>query len=192
MSRSRSMGIIPLLLIVIPTIGSAGTISIGYEFGRMAFNEFRHFAGEIGYRSDNRHALRIAFFNVALSERHLSSSEASAVEGDDVEGLWRGVDLFYDYPASKNVFISPSVGYHDNKYTHTILGESVRHASPSVGLAFTYLGDEVFGMEQLYWRFSLSFGYNLEEQGESRLGDSIVRGDTFGITPAIYVGYEIE
>ena len=155
----------------------------------MVFNEFRHVAGELGIGFSNAHSVRVAFFNVALSERHLSSGEASVVDGENVEGLWRGVDLYYDYPVARNIYLSPSVGYHDNRYTHTVLGTSVRHASPAAGFAVSYLGDSVFGEDRLYWRFSLAFNYYFEDQEDTILGDSTVNGVSFGMTPAIFVGY---
>ena len=189
MSRTMRLGVIPLLFLSNPSAGSTDSFFVGYEFGQMAFNEFKHVAGEIGYSFENRHAVRIALFDVALSERHLSSDEASAVEGDNVRGLWRGVDLYYDYPVTKNIIISPSIGHHDVEYTHTVLGTSVRQSSPSAGVAVSYLGDDVFGFEQLYWRFSLTFRYNFNEQEDTNLGDSIVKGDSFGFIPAIYIGY---
>ena len=102
------------------------------------------------------------------------------------------MDLYYDYPITTNVFVSPSVGYHDTKYTHTVLGTSVRHTSPSIGFSVSYLGDDVLGLESLYWRFSLTLGYNLKEQRESILGESVVKGDPFGIVPAIAIGHEFE
>ena len=183
------LGIIPLLFLSNPSIGSTDSFFVGYELGQMAFNEFKNVAGEFGYSFNNKHSVRIALFNVALSERHLSSNEASVVEGDNVKGSWHGVDLYYDYPVTKNIFISPSIGYHDTKYTHTVLGTSVRHSSPSAGVAVSYLGDDVLGFEQLYWRFSLTFRYNFNEQEDTNLGGSIVQGDSSGFTPAIYIGY---
>ena len=182
-------GIILLLFLSNPSIGSTDSFFAGYEFGQMAFNKFKHVAGEIGYSFENKHAVRLALFNVALSERHLSSGEASVVEGDNVTGIWRGVDLYYDYPVTRNILISPSIGYHDNEYTHTVLGTSVRQTSLSAGVAVSYIGDDILGFDQLYWRFSLTFRYNLSEQEDTNLGESIVRGDSSGFTPAIYVGY---
>lgn len=190
MSKTMRLGIIPMLFLCVPSTGSANSFFVGYELGQMAFNEFKHVAGEIGYSFENKQAVRIALFNVALSERHLSSDEASAVEGDNVEGLWRGVDLYYDYPVSKNIFISPSIGYHDHEYTHSVLGTSVHHFSPSAGFALSYLGDDILGLEKLYWRFSLTFKHNFKEQEETILGDSIVKGASSGFIPAIYIGYE--
>ncbi len=82
MSRAKRLGIIPLFFLIVPSIGSAGSLSVGYELGQMALNEFKHVAGEIGYSFESEHAVRFALFHVALSERHLSRDEASAVDGD--------------------------------------------------------------------------------------------------------------
>ena len=181
-----------LLLLLIPSVGNTGSLFVGYELGEMALNKFRHFAGEVGYQFDNNHALRIGLLNVALSERHLSSGEASAVEGDDVEGLWRGIDLYYDYPITDTIFVSPSVGYHDIIYTHRVLGSSVGSASGTAGIALSFTGDIVPGITALYWRFSLTFNYSFEEQEEAILGETLVSDGAFDFVPFIFVGYTFE
>ena len=81
---------VALYLLAFSPISSASSVFVAYEFGEMAFNDFKNFAGEIGYNFDNKHSVRVSYINVALSERHLSSNEASAVDGENVEGLWRG------------------------------------------------------------------------------------------------------
>lgn len=191
MIRAIRQGIVFLVLSV-PSVGAAGSFSVGYEFGEMILNEFKHFAGELSYSFENEHALRMAVFNVALSERHLSSNEASAVEGDNVEGLWHGVDLYYDYPLTENIFVSPSIGYHRNKYTHTVLGTSVSNSTGTAGFALSYLGEDVLGIEKLHWRFSLTFNHSFNEQEEEVLGESIVQGESFAFVPLIFVGYEFK
>lgn len=158
----------------------------------MILNEFKYFAGELTYSFENEHAFRMAVFNVALSERHLSSNEASAVEGENVKGLWHGVDFYYDYPLTKNIFVSPSIGYHRNKYTHTVLGTSVSNSTGSAGFALSYLGEDVLGIEELYWRLSLTFNHSFNEQKEEVLGESIVQGGSFSFVPLIFVGYEFK
>jgi len=40
----------------------------------------------------------IAYQNVKLTEAHLSSSFAGAVDGENVTGLWHGYGLLYDIP----------------------------------------------------------------------------------------------
>ena len=191
-NRAISIRILPLFFLAMPSTGSASSWSVGYDIGQMAFNDFKYVAGELVYSFESERALRFAFFNVALSERHLSSGEASAVDGDNVEGLWRGVDLYYDYPITEKIFISPSIGYHDQTFTHTLLGTSVGYSSPSAGFALSYFEVGNLGIEKLYWRFSLTFGYRLKEQEDATLGDSIVSGDAFSFIPAMFIGYEFD
>ena len=189
MSRAIGAGILSLCFLTIPSTVSASSWHVGYDIGQMAVNDFKYIAGEVGYRFENNHALRLAVFNVALSERHLSSGEASVVKGDNVEGLWRGMDLYYDYPVTNNIFISPSIGYHEETYTHTVLGTSVGYSSPSAGFALSYLDIDNFGLKNLYWKFSLNFQYIFQEQEDEMLGDSIVNRDSFSFTPAMFIGY---
>lgn len=192
MNKPIRLGLLPLFMMAFPLTGSAGSLHIGYDFGQMAANGFKHVAGEISYSFENEHALRIAVFNVALSERHLSSNEASAVDGNNVEGIWRGLDLYYDYPVTKNIFVSPSLGYHDHKFTHTVLGTSVDQSRGTAAVALSYLDDGILGFENLYWRFSIAAKYDLTEQDEQILGDAIVSGDSLGIALALSIGYEFE
>ena len=140
----------------------------------------------------NNTSVRFAFLNVALSERHLSSSESSAVDGDNVEGLWRGGEIIYDYPFFKNIYLSSSVGFYDSKYSHTILGESVRQKSPTVSLALSYKGDGVFKIPSTYWRFSVSYRHYFKPIPETLLGESLVSGDSGEITPIIFLGYRFD
>lgn len=185
--------LIGLCFLLSPGSATAGSFFAGYEFGEMAFNEFKHVAGEVGYKFDSKKALRISFFDVALSERHLSSSEARAVDGRDVEGSWRGIDVYYDFPVTDNIYISPSVGYHDTVYSHTILDQSVSNASSSAGFAVSYLGDNVLGFSQLYWRFSLTFTHRFNPQDKTILGNTVINEESFFETiPLIFVGYRFE
>lgn len=168
------------------------TIFVGYEFGQMVFNDFQNFAGEIGYPLKNNNTIRLSFLNVALSERHLSSSEAIAVDGDNIEGLWRGAELLYDISITDHIFIGPSVGHYDTEYSHTILDESVRKKSTTAGLALSYSDNDIFGLNNLYWRFSLSFRHYFNPIQRTTLGESVVTGGSSEVTPAIYIGYRFK
>jgi len=189
MNKAIREGVLPFFFIIIPSTVSANSWHVGYDIGQMAFNDFKYLAGEVGYRFENDHALRLAVFNVALSERHLSSDEASVVDGDNVRGLWRGVDLYYDYSVTKSLFVSPSIGYHDQTFTHTVLGTSVSHTSLAAGFALSYFEEDILGFENLYLRFSLTFGHKFNEQSDAILGDSIVSRDSFSFVPALFIGY---
>jgi len=165
---------------------------VGYEFGEMAFNDFKNIAGEVGYTFENKQSLRLSYLNILLSERHLSSSEASAVDGDNVEGLWRGADIYYDFPIKNNYFVSPYVGYYDMKFSHTVLAESVRYKTASAGFAVSYFGDSILGVDELYWRFSLTFGYFFNELDKTTLGETVVNGGSVNFIPQIFVGYDFK
>ena len=73
------------------------TLFFGYETLEMTMNKFQNFAGEVGYRFDDKNQLRLMIGEVNLTERHLSSKwEAAAVDGDNVEGYFRIYELYYD------------------------------------------------------------------------------------------------
>jgi hypothetical protein len=48
-------------------------IFIGYETLEMVMNKFQYFAGEVGYRFNTEHQMRLMIGVVKLTERHLSS-----------------------------------------------------------------------------------------------------------------------
>lgn len=192
MNKAISVGLVPFIFLAIPSTGSASSWHVGLEFGQMAFNGFKHVAGEVGYSFENDHALRIALFNVALSERHLSSNEASIVDGDDVKALWQGIDLYYDYPITKQFFISPSIGYHDQTFTHTVLGTSTDYYTPSAGFALSYSEVDILGIDKLYWRFSVTFGYRFNGPFDATLGDTSVSLGSISMVPALFIGYKFD
>ena len=177
------------VLVMFSTQVLGASAFVGYELGQMAFNGFRHFAGEVGYELDNKSSIRFAFLNVALSERHLSSDEASAVKGDNVEGLWRGAEFLYDIPVTQHVFVSPSAGYYDTTYSHTILNQSVSSKSTTGGIVLSYRDTGIFGFNEFYWRFSIAYRHYFNPVKKTDLGDSKVSGDNSEFTPAIFVGY---
>jgi len=181
-----------LLVLCLPSTSYASSVFVGYDLGEMAFNDFKHFSGEVGYRFENDNAVRLSYFNIALSERHLSSNEAAAVDGDNVEGLWRGLDIYYDLPISNGFFFSPAIGYHDYRYSHVFLEESVRFKSAATSVAVSYLGDDFLGIDNIYWKFSIAFTYRFSPHERTILGDSVVNGGVFDYYPQLFIGYEFE
>lgn len=166
-----------------------GSVFIGYEFGEMAFNDFKHFAGEIGYSLKDNKAVRVSVLNIALSEEHLSSNSARSVDGDNVFGLWRGLELFYDQPIRKNLSWSITGGYFDTEYQHTQLTESVTHKTASIGVALSYGEPSLFGINNLYWRFTLPLRYYFKPLDRTMLGDAVINRSTYEYNPWIYIGY---
>lgn len=169
---------------------------IGYDFGEMAFNRFQNFAGEIGLRFKNDHTLRFVYLNVKLTEQHLSSNFANAVDGKNITGLWNGYELLYDLPIYrfKNgrtlIYGGLSAGYHNNTYQHTILDESLEHKSGTVGFDVGFRETNVFKIKGLYINFQIPFRYNFKTLEETQLGNSTINKSVLSQTISFFVGYE--
>jgi len=169
---------------------------IGYDLGEMAFNEFKNFAGEIGVKFNNKHTLRFVYLNILLTEAHLSSDFANAVDGDNVTGHWKGYELVYDVPVFKFknnkslIYGGLTSGFHDNSYQHTILDESVEHKSATVGFDIGYRETGIFKIEGLYINFQIPFRYKFNPLEETMLGDARVNRSVFGNTISFFIGYE--
>jgi len=146
----------------------------GYNVGEMAFNDFQHFAGEIGYQLEGGNILKLAHMNVKATEEHLSSSFARAVDGDDVKGLVQGWELFYTFQFLGDWYFGPSVGYYKEEYQHTQRDSSLSGESVTLGLAVGYREENVFGINWLYCDFSIPFRYSLNPFDTTRLGDTTV------------------
>ncbi|MGD9211716.1 MAG: hypothetical protein PVI90_13100, partial [Desulfobacteraceae bacterium] len=87
----------------------------------MAMNEFQNFAGEIGYRFNEKNRVRLTIMEVKTTERHLSNEyEAVSVDGKNVKGYLRGYEVNYDRFFSKSWYVSANMGYWNNTYEHTI------------------------------------------------------------------------
>jgi len=188
MNLLRPVALVLLLCTFFSTSNALATTYIGYELGEMTLNKFKRFAGEIGYQFDNHATLRLVYLDVVLSEKHLASNFAGAVDGGNVEGLLRGVEIYYDYPVTKNIFIGASTGKFNLKYNHTTLDESVESQSNTLGFALSYVGDVSSNFEQLYWRFSGTFRYYFDPIEETMLGESIVNDGQYAIVPWIFIG----
>lgn len=172
------------------------SIFIGYDLGEMAFNKFQNFGGEIGYKNKNDHSIRFVYLNIKLTEEHLSSGFANAVDGDNVTGLWHAYNLYYDIPVFrfKNgtsfIYGGLSAGYHENSYQHTSLEESVMHKSAIVGFDIGLRESNIFKVEGLYINLQIPFSYKFNTLEETKLGDATVNRSVFGQTISFFVGYE--
>jgi len=169
---------------------------LGYDLGEMAFNKFQNFAGEVGFNLKNQHAIRFVYLNIKLTEDHLSSDFARAVDGDNVTGHWVGYELFYDVPLYrfKNgdtyIYGGLSAGYHKNSYEHTVLAESFDHQTGTVGLGVGFRDTNVFGIKGLYMNFQIPVRYNFNKLEETKLGNSTVNKVVVDQTISFFVGYE--
>lgn len=164
---------------------------IAYDLGEMAFNKFRNFGGEAGVKFGNQHMLRFVYMNVKLTEGHLSSDFAQAVDGDNVEGLMKGYELFYDVPVYKTLYLGTGVGYYNDYYNHTILEDaSVENTSPTLGIAISFRESNLFKVKGLYYNFSVPIRYYFNKLEETNLGDSIVNEHLIQNNIWFFIGYE--
>ena len=180
----------------IETNNTKPSVYIGYDLGEMAFNRFQNFSGEIGVKFKNEHTIRFVYQNVKLTEEHLSSDFANAVDGENVSGLWNGYELLYDIPiypfksGNSLVYGGLSVGYHENLYQHTILNESVEHKTGTVGFDIGFRETNIFKVKGLYINLQIPFRYNFNRLEETKLGETTVNESVFGQTISFFVGYE--
>ena len=164
---------------------------LAYEFGEAAFNRFQSLSGEMGLRFANEHMIRLSHMNVKLTEEHLSSDFAGAVEGSDVEGKFFGFEVFYDFPVfTEGLYIGPSVGYYKNEYLHTVLDERFKNNSATIGLGIGYREKNVFGVKGLYYMLSFPMRTPLNPIEESMLGNTTIENNRFDNNIWFFVGYE--
>jgi hypothetical protein len=164
---------------------------IAYDFGEAAFNQFKSLGGEVGIRFKNDHLLRLAHTNLHLTEKHLSSSFAKAVDGKNVKGKQFGFELFYDFPVFvKGLYLAPSVGYYDNEYTHTILNEKLEKSSFTVGTAISFTEKDLFKVKGLYYRVSVPVRFNFDPIKETKLGNTTIKSNRFDNNIWFFVGFQ--
>lgn len=164
---------------------------IGYDLGEAAFNGFQSLGSEVGLKFKNNHILRFSYTNLNLSEKHLSSDFAKAVDGKNVKGKQVGYEVFYDFPVFiDGLYISPSAGYYDHLYTHTVLDESLENSSFTLGGAVSFTETDLFKLEGLYYRFSIPMRFNFNPIEETKLGETTIKSNAFDNSIWFYIGYE--
>lgn len=163
---------------------------IAYDLGEMAFNKFQNFSGELGVKFSNQHMLRFVYSNVKLTEGHLSSDFAKAVDGDNIEGLHKSYELIYDIPIYKYFYMGAIGGYINDNYNHTILDESVSNNTVAFGGTFSYRETNIFKVKGLYYNFSVPIRYYLSPLEETRLGESVVNKHLIENSIWFFIGYE--
>lgn len=150
---------------------------IGYETFEMTMNKFQNFAGEVGYRFNEKDQIRLMIGEVKLTERHLSSSwEAAAVDGDNVEGYFRIYELYYDryFGKRKNFYYSGNVGYVKDEYNHLISDNGLENETVTIGFSIGYRKENIFGIKHLYTNISLPFRFYLNDIPETQWGETTI------------------
>lgn len=164
---------------------------IAYETLEMSMNDFKNFAGEIGYRYDQKRQVRLTIAEVELMEKHLSSDwQAYGVDGSDVEGYLRGYELNHDWFFSGGWYYSANIGYFNDTYQHTILDEKINNETLTVGSGIGYITSELFGVKHLYLNFSNPIRVYFNSIKETQLGDTTIRTHFIVNNMWLFIGYK--
>jgi len=172
--------------------GDYSTFFIGYETLEMTMNKFQNFAGEIGYRFDDKNQIRLMVGEVQLTERHLSSKwEAAAVEGNDVEGYFRIYELYYDhyFGKKKNWYYGGSIAYVRDKYDHLISDNKIDHETATIGFSIGYKKEKLFGIKNLYLNAAIPFRYYFDDIPETQWGETKILPHKYVNNIWLFVGY---
>lgn len=149
---------------------------VAYETLEMAMNEFRNFAGEVGYRLDPKYQVRLTIMEVDLTERHLASQwESAAVDGKNVEGYFRGYEAHVDRFFAASWYVSGAIGYYKDQYAHTQLDESLENRTLTVGSGIGYSRANLFGIRGLYFNFDSPVRYYFNPIKERKWGETTIR-----------------
>lgn len=164
---------------------------VGYELLEMSMNEFKYFAGEVGYRFNPKHQLSLSIGEVDLTERHLSSNEAAAVDGDNVEGYFRVYELTYSrfFGRRKVWHYGANVGYVYDEYDHLISDNEIKNHTLTAGVNFGYQKMDLFNVKHLYLRALIPIRYNFNSIPEQQWGETKIREHKFVPNTWLFVGY---
>ena len=164
---------------------------VAYESLEMSMNNFKNFAGEIGYRFNQKNQLRMTIMEVKLTERHLSSGwEATAVDGKNVEGYLRGYEMHYDRFFSKHWYVSANLGYYDDTYNHTKLDEGLENKTVTLGTGIGYTHNHLFGIKHFYLNLSIPVRYYFNPIEKTKLGETTIRPHVVVNNMWLFFGYK--
>lgn len=162
---------------------------VSYEITEMVVNDFRHFAGEAGFRFGRRHQARLTVMEVAVTERDLSGWWSAAVEGDSVAGYLRVYEASLDRFFRGNWYAGINAGYIGNEFHHVALPERIRNETLTAGIAFGYSRSRVLGIGPLHINFTVPVRYYFHGIPETRLGGATVRAHRVVPNAWLFIGY---
>lgn len=164
---------------------------VGYELLEMSMNEFKYFAGEVGYRFNPKHQLSLSIGEIDMTERHLSSNEAAAVDGDNVEGYFRIYELTYSrfFGKRKLWHYGANVGYVYDEYDHLISDNEIKNHTLTAGVNFGFQKMDIFKIKHLYLRVLIPIRYNFNSIPEQEWGETTIREHKFVPNTWLFLGY---
>ncbi len=159
----------------------------------MGMNEYKNFAGEVGFKISNKGQLRLAVMEVELTERHLSNKyEAFAIIGGNMTGYLQAYELSYDFISpNSNWLYFISAGYVHDVYQHTIQADQrIDNHTTTAGFGFGYKIKNFLYVPSLYLHFSMPFRYYFNSIPETKLADSTVREHKFVNNIWLFLGLD--
>lgn len=157
-------------------VSASSSNFVTLELFELTMNDFQNFAGEIGHRFNDRYQARLSIMDIHLTERHLRSAEAAAIDGKNVEGEFRGYEVNLDRYFTQNWYASLNAGYYTDIYQHQILmDQRIKNETFTIGTGVGYLKQNLFGLKNAYVNFNVPLRYYFNSIDETTLGETTVR-----------------
>ena len=163
---------------------------VSYEITEMVVNYFRYFGGEVGFRFDQKHQVRLTVMEVVVSERDLAGWWSAAVEGKGVEGYLRVYEISVDRFFGGNWYAGANAGYIANEFRHVTLPQRIWNETPTIGIAIGYSRANVFGIRHLHINFTMPVRFYFNGIEETKLGDATVRTHKIVPNTWLFIGYK--
>lgn len=173
-------------------VSASSSIFVAFELFELSMNDFEKYAGEIGYRLNDSYQLRLTFMDIKLSERHLSSAEAVAIDGPNVEGVFRGYEVNLDKYFTKHWYFSLNLGHYTDIYRHQILTDQrLKNNTFTVGTGVGFFKNNPFGIRNAYVNFNVPLRYYFDSIEETMLGDTRVREHSVVNNFWLFIGFHL-
>lgn len=173
----------------LPVYSSERGAFAAYEITEMGMNNFRHFAGEVGFRFGPKHQLRLSVMEVAVTERDLAGWWSAAVDGKGVRGYLRGYELHADRFFHGHWYVSANAGYYANEFRHITLPQRIWNETLTAGVGIGYTKPNLFGIEHLHLDFTMPIRYYFDGIEETKLGSATVNVHKVVPNSWVFIGY---
>ena len=165
---------------------------VGYETLEMAMNEFKIFAGEVGFRLSPKHQLRLTIMEVDLTERHLASKwESFAIDGPNVVGYFQGYEAHVDRFFKRNWYVSGAVGFYKDSYRHTQLDQSLENKTFTLGSGIGYTRSNLLGIKGLYVNVDVPVRYYFNPIKETKWGETTIMPHVVVNNLWVFAGFKL-
>jgi len=164
----------------------------GYELLEMSMNDFKYFAGEVGYRINPKNQLRFVIMQVKLSEHHLANKwQSMGVDGANVDGYMQVFELNYDrfFGKAKNFYFGLNAGYKNDQYNYLLGPEKIDNHTATAGFQVGFQKMNLFKVKHLYINFSMPFRYYFHPIPATTWGETKILPHKFINNIWFFIGY---